>query len=320
MAAVMLTLVDLLTKLNDGVLLKIAEVLTEDRPLLADAPFKRANGIESHKGVRRKTLPKAELRKINQGVGTGKSESEPVTDNMSTFQTYSKIDEKLVKMSPNPKQYLTDEELAFIDGLGEQAEEKLLYGTSAGDEMEGFLTRLNSTSLENVTSAGGTGTGAIMSSILIVSWHETECHALYPRNAEENKGISRRYQGVRTVKDSAGKDYEAHVSLYEFSAGIHIKEPKRVHRICNIKTDGMTEADMKALRKLIRKVLNRMKSRGKGAVMYCDEDVLSLFEDMADDKTIYDASVSDVGGIPTTHFKRVPVKLCQSMVKETVIA
>lgn len=318
----MLTLVDLLTKLDpNGALLKIAEVLTEERPLLGDAPFKRANGKTSHKGVVRKTLPKAEVRRINQGVGTSQSEVEEVTDKMSIFQTYSEVDEKLVDLAPNPKQYLTDEELAFIGGLGEQAEEKLLYGVEASDDMSGFFTRLNTTTLENVTSAGGTGAGAIMSSILIVSWNDLECHALYPQNAEESKGISRKYKGVQTKDVGGGKQLEVHRSLYEFSAGLHIKNPKRVHRICNINLAQIsTDAEKAAFRSLVRKCLNKMHNRGKGAVIYCDDDVLTLFDDMADDKTIFDVATADVGGVPTTHFRKVPTKQCLSMVKETLIA
>lgn len=310
----LLTLIELAKRLHNDALLFIAEVLTEDRPLLGDAIFQEANNILEHVGLIRTSLPRAEVRKINEGVGKGKSDTTQISDKVACFQTYSEIDVKLAGLAPNEKKFLTNEDRAFIDGLGEQAEEIMLYGKIATDTVDGFFTRLNATSMDNVTSMGHTGTGAVLDSLLIVDWHNTECHALYPRNAEKSLGIDRKYLGVQTVKDSNNKQFQAHRTLYEFNTGLHIKDPRRVHRICNI---NKAEAFKAAV---LLGALNQMKNMGKNAVIYCSTDMKTVFDVMAYDKAHAQFTVKDVAGVDVTHFRGVPIKVMHTMVKETVVA
>lgn len=310
----MLGLVELAKRLHNDALLFIAEVLTEDRPLLGDAIFKEANNQLEHVGIIRSNLPRAEVRKINEGVGKGQSDVTEIRDKVACFQTYSEIDVKLAKLAPNESKFLTDEERAFVDGLGEQAEEIMLYGNIATDTVDGFFTRLNATALDNVTSMGHSGTGAVLDSLLIVDWHNTDCHALYPRNAEKSLGIDRKYLGIQTVKDVADKQFEAHRTLYEFNTGLHIKDPKRVHRICNINKASAFKPE------ILLGALNQMKNMGKNAVIYCSTDMKTVFDVMAYDKAHTQFTVKDVAGLDITHFRGVPIKVLHTMVKETAVA
>lgn len=309
-----LTLVELAKRTLDGQHLTIAEVLAETNEVLTDAVWIESNQPTSHVTTKRTSLPSGTWRKINEGVADEASSTKQIVETMGNLETYSKVDKFLVDLAPNPREFRSQEDLAFVEGLSQTLADVLFKsnsGTVYGDmssypeRFNGFVIRYNTVSgYDNVRDEGGSGNDC--TSLWVVQWGPSMVHMIYPRNSK--MGIEVRDLGEDTVQDGNSKDYQAYRTHFVLRAGLVVRDDRCVQRLASIEGEetatnhGLDEDN-------VIRMLNDLPYQGKGAVIYCNKTIKSDLDIRAKDSgNLAVASVDDAFGRPVTLFRGVPVR------------
>lgn len=299
-------IVELAKRTENKDLLEIAEVLAKTNEVLQDAVWVEANGILSHSGTIRTNLPAGSWRRFNSGVAVEASQTEKVTENIGSLESFSQIDEDLVKIAPDPQRFRSDEDLAFVEGLSQTWADTLLTGDrdTDPDKFHGLQPRYNALSNANVIDGGGAGNTD--TSMWLVGWGRKRVHMIYPRG-HQTLGLEREDLGVETVTDANGKLYRAYRTHFKFWGGLFVHDTRYVKRICNI--DLATIAD---LDDLMIEALNKMPSRD-GLAFYCNTALKTVLDIMAKDKSNVNYQPGEMWGQPVTMFQGVPVRRWDSI-------
>jgi hypothetical protein len=304
-----LTLIELAHRIEPrGALATIAEVLTEENEILADAPWVEANDTFSNKSVRRLSQPAGSARKLNEGVSREASRTIEVIDTIMMLESYSETDKKLVEASPNPKAFRMGEARAFIEGMSQTLADKLMYGNAntTPEDLHGLAPRMASlATTTNVLNAGGSGSD--LTSVFVVQWGVNSAFFVYPKGAPK-LGISHTDLGEVTAEDANGAFFQAYRDHFRVEAGLCVKDDRCIGRIANIESTGTSnlfdEDD------LIR-LLNRMPRSGKGAAIYVNDTVMTQMEIQLKDKNnVYYTPGKGEGlaGTPMLYFRGNPVR------------
>jgi len=317
-----LTMVELAHRKDpDGSLAAIAEVLTEDNEIWYDIPWAEANDTYSHKVTRRASEPSGTWVGISEGPAIESSKTVEAVETLGILESRSENDVKLIDAFPDPIQARNDEAMSFVDGLSKTFIETLIYGNigTTVRSFNGFFTRLSSlATTTNVLDGGGDGSDTC--SILVVQWGLNKIWCAYPKG-HANFGVDHEDVGIESVVDINGTNkFRAYVDLFKINGGLVVKDTRCYGRIANIESTGTTnlfdEDD------LIR-LLNRMPSRGAGAVIYMNETLLTQAEIRLKDKTNVNwmpGKGEGLAGEPFMYFRGNPVrKVDQMTITETVI-
>jgi len=306
----------------DGQIAAIVEALSEDNEIMQDAPYFEGNDYFSNRTTRRSSLPSGSWRKINEGVGTEASGTVQVIDTIGILETYSEVDKILVDSAPNPKQFRSDEDMAFVEGLGQTLASTMFYGNSSTtpEQFTGLAPRMDDLDATNNVIGGG-GTGSDLTSIWIVQWGRTKVHMVYPRNYAKTLGISHEDLGrdtlVENVENSSGVTTsttrrEIYRSFFQARAGLVVRDAKCIARYANIESSGSSNIfDEDNLIKL----MNRMKNRGKGATLYVNPEILSQMQIRLKDKTNVNFTLDNGldGGGPVMRFNMAPIRISEQI-------
>ena len=167
-----LTLVEIAKRTDPrGGAAAIAEILNEQNDIIQDMVWLEANDVFSHKTTRRLSLPEAEWRKLNSGVGTNSSRTMEVIDTMGMLEVYAEADVELVNAAPDPQAIRMQEAVAFIEGMGQQLANTTFYGDclTNPERFTGFAPRLNATIQLNVDKEGHTNSTQ-NTSVYFIQW------------------------------------------------------------------------------------------------------------------------------------------------------
>lgn len=235
-----MTLADLTSRIDGaGKQQVIAELLSQSITLLQDMPFKEGSEIFSHQFVFRNSIPAGAWRYINRGTPYSKSTTGKSTIGMGTLTGWSQIDKLLATGSGNADQFRQNEDIAFIEGMGQTVEQTAWYGNTASNQAEfmGFSTFYNTVSTANAQNAqnviDGGGTGSDNASIWLVCWGERTVHGVYPRGSRV--GLNSEDKGdVVPAYDSLGNPFTAWTTYFEHNLGLCPEDWRQVVRICNI--------------------------------------------------------------------------------------
>jgi len=312
-----LTLYELAKRIDPkGDAAKIAEILQQQNEILRDAVWQPANTPFANKTVRRASLPTGTWRQFNAGVTPSQSSTIEIWDNIGSLEDYLVCDAALAKGFPGPQKergYRQQEAVAFLEGLSQTFASTFIYGNATSDPTKfmGLAPRLNSLTTANVQSCGGSGSD--LTSIYVVQWGLNSVHFIYPPG-EKMTAVQHRDLGEQTWKDANGNPYQAYVDHFKISAGLVVKDPKAIGRVCNIETTGTSyifDED-----KLIT-VLNKMRNGGRGAVIYVNPTVRTQMEIALKDKTNvnYTAEAGEgLAGEVVLRFRGCPVRTVEQIV------
>ena len=318
-----LTLLELANQRGpDGNLMVVAEVLNESNPAMYDAPWIEANGTTFHKIVRRATLPSGTWRRLNGGVAVESTQTTTVQETIGMLEVYSEADVALGKMASNPAAFRTNYAKTFIEGLGQHLADTLIYGNASVDteEFTGLAPRLNDLGQDNVISAGGSGGDT--TSIFIVQWGENKVHMIYPRG-NPTLGVQHTDLGEVTVSTSTTAaanqaQFQAYRDHFKVYCGLAVEDARCIARVANIESSGTSnifdEDDVITL-------LNAMPNNGAGAVIYCNQTVLTQMAINAKDKSNVWYDPKAPWGAPIAYFWGHPVRRMDAIVNsETAVA
>lgn len=231
-----LTLADYAKRLSpDGKIDPIAELLSQQNDILEDVVFKEANQPTSHVVTVRTGLPAVYWRAYNQGVPSSKSTTAQVTEPCAMMEARSHIDAKLLNLNGNSAAFRLSEESAFLEAMNQEMTGKIFNGNVGTDlkTFSGLATRYSSTSAGNggnVILAGGAGSDN--ASIYLVVWGEQTVFMPFPKGSKA--GLQQRDLGEESVQDANGNWYQAARSLFQWDAGLVVKDWRYVVRIANI--------------------------------------------------------------------------------------
>lgn len=317
------TLMELAKRTTNNNLVEIAEVLNTSKDLVQDATWMEANQLNSHVGTRRTRLPNGTFRQANQGVVGDASSTRQITEPIGRLEGHSKIDEAILDIAPDKQLARSQEDLAYVEGMGQTFETKVFYGNIAQyeNEIDGLSTRsdYNSATAPNVQSSGVTAGTGNTTSLWIIEWGPRMVHMIYPKGSQA--GLSTTDEGRRYVQDTndATKWLFMWVTKFVIQFGLFINDPRYVQRVCDIATSGssnlLNDNDIIAS-------LNKMPKAGGGptARIYANRNLKTQFDILAKDKTNVNYFVENVFGEPMTIFRTVPIRLAEGLLNtETAI-
>ena len=308
-----LTLLDLKNRMEpgDGAIASVAEVIAQENEILNDIPWTRGNLVTGDVSFVRSVMPRSQVRKINEGIESTVSRTDPHTDTCMELVSRGVVDMSELDLAPDQAQYLLTENKPHIAALGEDLAASMFYGNNVGG-IVGLAARYGKIGTDRygkqIVNAGGTGTN--LASAYIVKWDPEEVTGIYPKNA--TAGLKVIPQSNVYVKDKNGKDFLAHVTEYKWKTGLKVRDPRFVSRVCNIDMDGL-KTDEAARQKLFEYLIaakNKIHQVTRGrVVIYVSPDLFTYLEIAAFNKSNMALGYKDVeNDTRVLTFSGIPIK------------
>lgn len=315
------TLLDLAKRLDpDGKIDVIAEILTQENPILEDMNFVEGNLPTGHRTTIRTGLPTPTWRKLYGGVQPTKSTTAQVTDSCGMLEAYAEVDKALADLNGNTAAFRLSEERAHIEGMAQELASTIIYGNE-GDQPEAFTglapryNSLGAANADNIISAGGSG--ADNTSIWLVVWGDQTMHGIYPKGSRA--GLDMQDKGQVTIEsvDGAGGRMEAYRTHYRHDCGLTVRDWRFAARVCNIDVSALTTdgtaadraAAQKALINFMVQASERIPSLSKGrAVWYVNRTIREQLRLGILEKIAGNLAWETVAGKRVMTFDDIPVK------------
>lgn len=215
----------------------IAEMLSQSVVVAEDMPVQEASEIGGHEFVFRTSIPAGAWRQYNMGVPYSKSTTGKSRVGLGSLEDYSQVDRMLAEDSGDMDSFRENEDVAFLEGMGQTMEQTLWYGntTATPAEFMGFSpfynTIANAQNGANVID--GLGTGSSNLSFWLVCWGARTIFGLYPRGSKA--GLTMEDKGDTTPGfDSFGNRFEAYTSWFRHQLGLCPMDWRYAARIANV--------------------------------------------------------------------------------------
>ena len=247
------TLADLTSRMDGaGKQVYIAEMLSQSIEVLEDLPIIEANEIGGHEFVFRTSIPAGSWRQYNMGVPYAKSTTAKARVGLGSLEDYSQIDRMLAEDSGDIDQFRENEDVAFLEGMGQTIEQTLFYGntTVTPAEFMGLSPFYNTTNQataqngQNVIDGGGTGSSNL--SLWLNCWGERTMFGLYPRGSKAGLTMEDKGDTVPGF-DALGNRFEAYTSWFRHQLGLCPQDWRYGVRCANIDTTNAGLAGPNAL-------------------------------------------------------------------------
>lgn len=321
------TLVDVATRIDpNGNTARIAELLQQSNPVLADMSWREGNLPTGERTTVRTGLPQVAFRQLNAGVPKSKSTVAQVDEGAAELVGQSQVDRSLAVLSGNPGAYRLSEAAPFFEAMNQTMATTLFYGNAKASpkEFTGLAPRYNSKSGftgPQIIDAGGVGNDN--RSIWLIAWGENTVSGIYPKGTKAGlmhmDATANRQAGPDGypigdyVKDANGNDYLAYRDHYQWNCGLAVKDYRYIVRIANIDVSdltktGSTGADIQDLMIQALETIQSTDMAGTNVVFYAPR-IISAFlrRQMVNQKNAF-LSWSDIGGRRVTSFDNVPIR------------
>ena len=315
------TLLDLAKRLDpDGKIDVIAEILTQENPILEDLSFVDGNLPTGHRTTIRTGLPTPTWRKLYGGVQPTKSNTAQVTDSCGMLEAYAEVDKALADLNGNTAAFRLSEDRAHIEGMAQELASTIIYGNE-GDQPEAFTglapryNSLSAANADNIVSAGGTGSDN--TSIWLVVWGDQTLHGIYPKGSRAGLDVQDKGQVTIENVDGLGGRMEAYRTHYRHDCGLTVRDWRFAARVCNIDVSALTSdgtaadraAAQKALINFMVQASERIPSLSKGrAVWYVNRTIREQLRLGILEKIAGNLAWETVAGKRVMTFDDIPVK------------
>jgi hypothetical protein len=314
------TLLDVTKRLDpDGSIAAVAEILSQENPIVGDMVMVEGNLPTGHRTTQRTGIPEPTWRKLYGGVKPTKSKTAQVTDSCGMLEAYAEVDKALADLNGNTAAFRLSEDRAHIEGIAQELASTAIYG-SVGENsaaFEGLAPRYNDLSAENaenIVNAGGTGAGN--TSIWLVVWGPETIHGIYPKGSKA--GLIMEDKGQVTVEniDGDGGRMEAYRTHYRHDVGLVVRDWRYAVRIANIDVANLSDdANAKALIRLMIMASERIPKLGAGrATWYVNRTIREKLRLGILEKIANNLSWETVAGQRIMTFDDIPVKRLDALV------
>lgn len=280
------SLYDMVKNLDaDGNALKTAEVLQKACPMLQDAPVVAANNIFTHKVSIRTALPKAEVKRLNQGVGGSFGSRDNREFGLKTYQGLPWIDKMEFRFAKDANEIRQSNMESILQGWGQSLESDFLYDSTANgsDNIDGIAQYCKTLEGQRVVSAGGAG--GHLTSVYVVAWDTNMgAFAIAPQN--DTAGVRFTVLGDHIIPDPDDAKKMLSVEQYEVEAslGFGIKDTRAIGRIANIDVTAVDKDTFNP--ELLMKVINQVPvALRKNIVIYVPKEIELAMQMAANSKT-----------------------------------
>ena len=336
LAAGQLTLADWAKRLDpDGAVSAAAELLSQTYDILDDVAWQMGNLPTGHRVTVRTGLPTVGWRALNSGIAVSKSTTAQIDESVGLLEGRSHIDKKLADLNGNTEAFRASENSAFLEAMNQQFTSTLFNGNPGVDPkqflgLSGRYASLTGSNAQNLITAGGSGSDN--ASIWLIVWGPETVFAVFPKGSKA--GLTARDLGEEAVADGSGNFYQAMRYLFQWDAGLVVKDWRYIVRIPNIDVSDWigvtgTQATSAAtnLIKLMSRAIDRIPNLNMGrAAFYANRTVYSGLRLQALEKSNQVLTINDAMtqfGMPRkeTQFLGVPLRLVDALgVAETVVA
>lgn len=214
------TIADVLSRTDSaGKQMYIAEMLSQSICLYDDAVMMEANGFSWHEFAYRTSIPGGFWRQANQGVPYAKSTTAKSRVGVGTLEDYSQVDRLIAEESGDMEEFRKNEDVSFLEGMGQTIEQTAWYGNTASTPAEfmglsTFYNTVNSATAQNaqnVLDCGGTGSSNL--SIWLLCHGVRTLTFLYPRGSKAGLTSEDKADTVPGF-DSLGNRFEAYTTWF----------------------------------------------------------------------------------------------------------
>ena len=304
----------------NGQIARIVNIMWTMGDMIKDGKWYEANDFTTHQVTQSLTEAAGTFGIIGEGVAYAAPKTKQIVEGIAMLETYSRIDERLLRRMRDPEQFRAQRNEAILRGLAKTFNTTVLYSSKAADpeKIDGFLPRFPTlatlTAAPSGKSAGGAAAGAVTSAY-VIKWGQDGVYFIYPRGGKN--AIFEEDLGRQLVSPTATTAYTAVVSHFGINFGLVIADPRCYQRVCNIMPTGaaniFNEDDL-------IEVIENMPDLDN-AVIYVPKAVKVQMNIALKNKTNVNYTVENAWGVPTLHFQGVPVRrLDQIVITEAVMA
>lgn len=306
-----LSQVELVRREHNGEGLYIAKKLQKNA-MFKDAPWDQANSYFADKSVKWDELPGVTHRLIGNGIDRTAGVTKPIEEKITLIESMSVTDKKLAEVANDKAKFRNGECDMHLEAIARQGAADVIYGDTSTDpaNIDGLHTRYQDTSLDNVWSAGGSGSEEL-TSLWLIEWDvQSGVCFIYPKDSMA--GISHEDLGDGLFPGLNGKDMMGYGDYFQLHFGLRIKLDEAVQRVCNIETSG-TSNTLDYLDIIDAK--NQLPNLGEdgNAVIYVNRTLKSQFDKEAIDKNNAFYTSKDLWGAPVTMFQNMQVRLMEAI-------
>lgn len=232
------TIADVLSR-TDGAhkQMYIAEMLSQAICLYDDLVVQEASEMSGHEFAFRTSIPPGSWRQANQGVPYAKSTTAKSRVGIGTLEDYSQVDRLIAEESGDIEEFRKNEDVSFLEGMGQTIEENLWYGNTSVNpaQFQGLSTFYNAIANaqngQNVIDGGGTGSSN--ASIWLLCHGARTLYGVAPRMSKAGLTMEDKADTVPGF-DSLGNRFEAYTSWFRQRLAIVPQDWRYSARIANI--------------------------------------------------------------------------------------
>ena len=301
----------------DGTIDYIVETLAQSNPILQHMLWMEGNLPTGNQTTQRTSIPTPTLRRINRGADNVKSTTRQITDTCSMLEARSEIDIELLALQPDKEAFRRSEDSAIMEGFAQTMAKYTIYGDSDGnpDEFNGLAVRYNSLTGSKgdagyqVISAGTGGTNTNTSAWLVGCGERTVA-GIYPKNTQA--GLKMRDLGEQTVEDADGKKFQAVSTLFNWKAGLAVRDLRQIASVRNIDVStlkGMTSTNKVAMIENFIYAKNRVRNLDAGKFQWYLSDSMYTFLEtyLIDKNNVHVTRQELMGKPPQIYLSGIPV-------------
>ena len=266
----------------------------------------QANDGTVHTQLVRTSLPHSTRRNYNEGVKAAASTTTPFKDIIQTNSVYSVVDKNLADDSGNKEQFISDENVAFVSGMGQDMASDIIYADNKTDASasNGFACRRTKVDDKYEKFTKTKIVGAILGFLGIISINLTSLYLvaggkgftslIYPKGSF-SAALTHENRGVQDWDDGKGGKFPAYINYFEARFGVAVGDQRSLLRLAHIDPKNTDPKD------LIEQILKMSYKLPKGIANYylfCNADVMWMLDKAAQDRLAPVASHEDPWGNP----------------------
>lgn len=197
------------------------------------------NEMGGHEFVFRESIPAGYWRLFNQGVPYGKSTTGKARISFGALEGYSQVDRLIAEDSGDMGLFRENEDVAFIEGMGQTMIGTYFYGNTAITPAEfmglaGFYNTISGAQNGSNILSGG-GSGGSNTSMWLVLHGERTVFSVFPRGSKA--GLQQEDKGDTVPGfDSLGNRFEAYTAWFRHQMGVCPQDWRQVVRLANVDT------------------------------------------------------------------------------------
>lgn len=306
----------------DGKSARIIDILAEQNDIIEDMyviPGNKEYGLQT---TQLASDPTVSIRGINEGATGTKGTFKQLQAHAALFTALGQVDKELVEAAEDKAGFRANYNKPFIGAMGKKLASELFFGAMA-DNAQSFngLTYFYSATTATdygsyVFKAGGSGTDN--RSIWLIDWGDDSCCGFYPKNTQV--GLQHKDYGEELVTLDDGSYWPAYRDLWEWRAGIAVRNYKKVVRLANIDASSLATIGSGAsdtspdLLNLMIDMIESVPNISPRARFYCGRKVRTAFVKKAIGKANVWLTMQELtNGTVTPSFLGVPIRLCEAL-------